>query len=247
VIRGAILSIALAAMLASATAAAARPTADEPPIGTRLGKRVKGDPIADERKAALAAHEMARCMVNKREGTVRDLLAATSDEQAKKVSNRLMGEMQCFNAMLAVNDLVEGRSVTFPPDVLRGMLAEYLVKKDAARVGLLPRLQPLQQIYVRPWYPATARDPIVDEMATCVAEVNPIGTLAMLGSQPYSGAEGTAMGALAVDFGRCLRAGAKLRANRQGLRAALAEALYQRTQPWPIAQPQPVQPPGTAK
>ena len=245
--RAAIFSIALVAMLATASGAFAQSTADGPPIGTRLGKRVKGDPIADERNSALAAHEFARCMVNKRERTVRDLLGATSDEQATKVRGRLMGEMQCFNAMLAVNDLVEGRSVTFPPDVLRGMLAEYLVKKDAARVGLLPRLQPLQQIYVRAWYPATARGPIVDEMATCVAEVNPAGTLAMLGSQPYSGAEGTAVATLSVDFGRCLRAGAKLRANRQGLRAALAEALYQRTQPWAIAQPQPVQPTGTAK
>ena len=233
------LSLALVAMLATASGGAAQSTAGDPPIGSRLGKRLKGDPIANERKAALAAHEMARCMVNKRERAVRDLLASTSEEQANKVSNRLMGEMQCFNAMLAVNDLVEGRSVTFPPDVLRGMLAEYLVKKDAPRVLVLPRLQPLQQIYVRPWYPATARDPIVDEMATCVAEVNPAGTLAMLGTQAYSAAEGTAMGTLSVDFGRCLRAGAKLRANRQALRAALAEALYQRTQPWPVAQPQP--------
>lgn len=242
--RTSFLAIGLVAMLATAGGGAAQSTDDGPPIGSRLGKRVKGDPIADERKSALAAHELARCMVNKRERAVRDLLASTSPEQATKVRSRLMGEMQCFNAMMAVNDLVEGRSVLFPPDVLRGMLAEHLLKKQPARVGLLPQLQPLQQIYVRPWYPGTSRDSIVDEMATCVAEVNPAGTFGMLGTEPYSAAERAAMGTLGVDFGRCLRAGAKLRANRQALRAALAEALYQRTQPWLVAPPQPA---GVAK
>src|SRR5688572_19010179 len=121
--RTAFLSIGLVAMLATASGGAAQSKADDQPIGYRLGKRLKGDPIADERKAALAAHEMALCMVNNRERSVRELLASTSEEQAKKASNRLMGEMQCFNAMLAVNDLVEGRTVSFPPDVLRGMLA----------------------------------------------------------------------------------------------------------------------------
>ena len=239
--RGALLSLALGAMMVTAAGAAAQSTDDGPPIGSRLGKRLKSDPIRDEREAALAAHQVARCMVNKRERAVREFLASTSAEQAQKVGNRLSGEMQCFNAMLAVNDLVEGRSVNFPRDVLRGMLAEYLVKKEAARVRTLQQLQPLQQFYVRPWYPATDRDAIVDEMSTCVAEVNPVGTLAMLGTEPYSDAEKTAMGTLSVDFGRCLRAGARLRANRQALRAALAEALYQRTQPWSVTQPQPTE------
>ena len=235
--RAALLSIGLVAMLATAGGAAAQSTANDPPIGSRVGKRLKGDPIADERKSALAAHEMARCMVNKRERVVRELLASTSQEQAKKVDRRLNGEMQCFNAMLEVNDFVEGRVVAFPQDVLRGMLAEHMLKKEPTRVRMLPQLQPLQQIYVRPWYPSTARDPIVDELATCVAEVNPAGTFAMLRTEPYSAVEGAAMGTLGADFGRCLRAGAKLRANRQALRAALAEALYQRTQPWPVAPP----------
>jgi hypothetical protein len=80
----------------------------------------------------------------------------------------------------------------------------------------------------------TQRDPIVDEMATCTADVNPMGTLALLQTEAYSDAEMAAVQTLAPDIGRCLRAGATLKANRQAMRAALAEALYQRTQPWPV-------------
>ena len=217
---------------------AAAAVSAEPRIGTRLGDRVKADPVKDQKEAARGAHEMASCLVNRNQRQVRTLLAATTADQAKKASNRLNGEIDCFS-MADRNHLVEGIRVSFPPDVFRGMLAEYVLKKDPARVQLLPQLQPLQQIYVRPWYPATARDPIVDEMATCVAEVNPVGTFAMLKTEAYSAAEGTAIGALRADFGRCLRAGAKLQANRQALRAALAEALYQRTQPWAVVQAQP--------
>ena len=233
-----LLIIAAAATLGTGSGAIA-----EPRIGTRLGDRVKGEPVRDERAAARGAHEMVSCLVNRYQRQVRLLLAATSADQAQKAANRLNGDANCI-LLFEGNHLVEGVRVSFPPDVFRGMLAEHLLKKDPDRLRLLPQLQPLQQIYVRPWYPATFRDPIVDEMATCVAEVNPAGTFAMLGTEPYGAAESTAMGALTAEFGRCLRAGAKLRANRQALRAALAEALYQRTQPWPVAAPQPT---GAAK
>jgi hypothetical protein len=228
-----LLAIAAAAVALTAVSASA-----EPPLGTRLGDRVKREPVKDQQQAARTAHELASCMVNRYERQVRALLAATAQDQAEKAARRLNGEIDCFS-MAERNHLVEGVRVSFPPDVFRGKLAEYLLKKQPAKVHMLPRLQPLQQFYVRPWYPATARDPIVDEMATCVAEVNPVATFALLGTQPYSSTEGAAMATLSADFGPCLRAGAKLQANRQALRAALAEALYQRTQPWPVAPPQP--------
>jgi hypothetical protein len=45
---------------------------------------------------------------------------------------------------------------------------------------------------------------------------------------PTTPEEGQAFAALSPDMGKCLRAGTKLQANRQSLRAALAEALFQR-------------------
>lgn len=196
-------------------------------------KSFGGSGVEEERRTAQGAHEMVRCLATKRTKTVRDFLSTTNFSQAKKIAGGLMREISCFSEMQAVNRLVDGRAVTFPPDVLRGMLAEHLIKNDTTIVRQLPALALRQQAYTRPWYTATGRNAVVDEMATCVAEVNPTGILVMLQTQPYSGSETATMGTLSPDFGRCLRAQAKLQANRQALRAALADALYQRTQPWP--------------
>jgi hypothetical protein len=73
-------------------------------------------------------------------------------------------------------------------------------------------------------------------MATCASESAPAETLALLKTLPYSDAEGAAFGAVAPHLGACLRAGVKVTGNRQSLRAALADALYQRVaNPMPIA------------
>ena len=167
------------------------------------------------------------------------MLASTDEATVKKAYDDLRGgELTCYSGF-EDNDsgFVEGRVIDAPFDVMRGLLAEELVKRDPAKVAQLPMLQPLHEIYMRPWYVVTNRDPIVDEMATCVAEVNPSGTLVLLQTEAYTDAEMAQVRTLSPDIGRCLRAGATLRANRQAMRAALAEALYQRTQPWPVVPP----------
>ena len=138
----------------------------------------------------------------------------------------MSGEHECFS-MTEGNDLVEGRLVAFPPDIFRGMLAEWAIKADLAKFSVLPAL-PRQLTYARPWYAITHRDPSVDEMATCVSETAPSEALALLKTIPYSDDEGAAFGALGPNLGACLRAGVKITGNRQSLRAALAEGLYQR-------------------
>jgi hypothetical protein len=178
-------------------------------------------------------------MVNKRRQTAERMLASTDAETVKRAYKNLWaGDLTCYSGF-EDNDsgFVEGRVIDAPFDVMRGMIAEELVKREAAQVAQLPLLQPLHQIYVRPWYPVTNRDPIVDEMATCVADVNPVGILALFQTDAYTDGEMAVVRNLSPDFGRCLRAGARLTANRQSLRAALAEALYQRTQPWPVQAP----------
>jgi hypothetical protein len=86
----------------------------------------------------------------------------------------------------------------------------------------------LQKIYQRPWFAVTGRHLSVDEMGACIADVNPAGIGALIRTVPTTPGEGQAFAALSPDMGRCLRAGTKLQANRQSLRAALAEALFQR-------------------
>lgn len=215
--------------------------AADPPLGSRIGNRERSNGQAAEEKAARQGHAAAKCMVNKRRQTAERMLASTDAETVKKAYKNLWaGDLTCYSGF-EDNDggFVEGRVIDAPFDVMRGMIAEELIKREAAQVAQLPLLQPLNQIYVRPWYAVTNRDPIVDEMATCVADVNPVGTLALFQTEAYTDGEMAVVQSLSPDFGRCLRAGARLTANRQSLRAALAEALYQRTQPWPVQAPEP--------
>jgi hypothetical protein len=152
------------------------------------------------------------------------------------------GETECFNAGLDdATHLTYGWKLVIPSALLRGLIAEELIKHDLATFSALPAL-PRQLVYSRPWYAGTTRYEAVDEMATCAGETAPADVLALLKTEPYGNAERAAIGTLAPTLGACLRAGFQLNPNRQALRAALAEALYQRTQPWPVTPPA-----GTAK
>lgn len=192
-----------------------------------------------ERDSALGAQEMARCLANKQTGTARAFLSTLDEAESKRLDKMMDGEHECFS-MTEGNDLVEGRMVMFPHDIFRGMLAEWMIKNDQHTYAVLPAL-PRQLTYSRPWYALSGRDSSVDEMATCVSEVAPTETLALFNTDPYGDAEGAAFGALGPHLGACLRAGVKLTGNRQSLRAALADALYQRVaNPPPAPTPAPV-------
>lgn len=226
---------ALAAVICASAAGA------EPPIGSRLGNRTSKTEETRVREAAIGAQEMARCLVNKQRHIAQQYLAALDPAESKRLDRKMDGEHECFS-MTEGNDLVEGRVVTFPPDIFRGMLAEWMIKTDVPTFAALPAL-PRQLTYSRNWYSVTGRDVSVDEMATCVSETAPTDTLALLRTMPYSEAEGAAFNALGPSLGACLRAGVKVTGNRQSLRAAVADALYQRvanpapTIPVPTAQP----------
>jgi len=119
-------------------------------------------------------------------------------------------------------------------DELRWMSADYLLR-DAA---LLAKLDPLpkRRIYNKPWFAASARDDSIDEMAACVADTNPAGILSLNKAQIGSKEEQAAFSALDNDFVACLSAGVTLQGGRKAIRGALVDALYQRTQMWPITE-----------
>ena len=198
----------------------------EPPIGSRLGDRTMKQQVKDQRDAADIAHQLAGCAVATHASAARDLLDARDAEQVKKDRTQLSGEQECF-ATINRNDLVDGVQVSYPPDVMRGDIAEELVKRAHTLVAQLQPL-PIQKTYSRSWFAFTGRNTSVDEMATCVADTNPAAVLALLDSAPQSPAEGTAFSGLIPYMGPCLVAGTKLEGAREPLRAALAEALYQR-------------------
>jgi len=209
-----------------------------PPLGSRLGSEVRDEKPEDEATAARRGHVFASCMVNKRTGLARQLLAQIDEKGYEKVYRDLTsGEHECFNPGLDdATHLTYGWKLKVPPALMRGLIAEHLIKHDMANFTVLPAL-PRQLLYSRPWYVGTTRYAQVDEMATCAAETAPAQIIELLKTDPYSNPERAAIGVLAPTLGACLRAGFQLNPNRQALRAALAEALYQRTQPWPVTQP----------
>jgi len=217
--------VALGVVAAIASSAA---IADEPPTGSRLGSHLEKPGVSmTDRDQAEGAKRMAQCIYNRKTSLARQALLASTKEYAEAATQSLMGEVQCFGAVFA-NDMVEERHVTYPTDILRGMLAEAaLGRLDDNAKGL--EALPLQKIYQRPWFAITGRNVSVDEMGACIADTNPDGIFTLTRTRPMSADENVAFGNLMPSLGKCLRAGVKLQASRPALRAALAEALFQRT------------------
>lgn len=218
-------------LFAVATVAVATPTLaqEQPETGTRLSapkSRNVGSVALTAKDQAVGAKRMAECVYNKKGTLARQALLAPTAAVANAAMDRLMGEVRCFGDD-ASNDLVYVRSAQIPREILRGMLAETALGRDDARVAALQPL-PLQQIYQRGWFAVTGRHVSVDEMAACIADTNPAGIVSLTRTVPFTKEEGAAFSALGGNLGTCLRAGTKLQASRQALRAALADALYQR-------------------
>jgi hypothetical protein len=227
--------IGLVSVIAFSMTASAMAMAQEPPTGSRLGSRYSGSIKYSEEEADTAATKMASCMVAKREAAARGYLAAYSVDESDKQHNELFKYIFCMS-FVGISEMSDTALMTFPEDVFRGKLAEAFLKSQSNEVPTLPAL-PLEKDCSRPWFAATGRNPVIDEMGVCVADTNPKGVAGILATQGYSKEEAAAFGAVMPSLGTCLRAGAKLKANRQALRAALADALYQRlTRPAPSAQ-----------
>jgi len=219
--------------ISSALLAVAAPASAESPTGSRLGDRAIQGLQYTEEQADEAGTRLASCMAAKRERFARDYMAAKTATQQDKAQGPLFRQLSCLG-FSNLSDMSDTSVVSMPPDILRGKIAEALLKGDRDKIAALAAL-PLAKDYARPWYAATGRDPVIDEMGACVADTNPRGIASVLSTRGYSKEEGAAFGALSPSLGPCLRVGAKLQANRPALRAALADALYQRLQAPPAA------------
>lgn len=214
-------------LVAAIALSVAAPALADPPTGSRLGDGQISGLEYKEAEAAESALQMARCMVQKRVGMVRNYLFAKTAEEANAASSVLMGKSISCLSFTQGTSMSDTSMVTFPTDVLRGMLSEAMLQDERNAAAALPAL-PLVKDYSRPWFELSSRNAVIDEMAACVADTNPRGVAAILATRAYTNEEKAAFGAIGPSLGPCLRVGAKLQANRQALRAALADALYQR-------------------
>ena len=212
------------ALLASIVAAPQR-TSAEPPIGSRLGERTAGSIERGNIESLRMIREWAGCAYVKRPNSVRGLLGAREATTISKNFDNLSRELGCsMGTPITANS--DQRVFQASGYIMRGLLAEAVLSETHAAKNLPPL--PIQQVYTRDWFGLTGRNIEVDIMSACAAETNPAAINALLGTIPGTPEEGAAISAIAPSLGPCLRAGAKLNANRQSLRAALAEALYQR-------------------
>jgi hypothetical protein len=177
--------------------------------------------------SASPAQRYVTCVAQKHPQTVRALLQASDRVAADRPYRSLAEDDRCFSVVFR-DEAYNPQDVVFPIDVLRGKLAEQALLGKVAEAKALPALPLQQKRYIRPWFAATGRDASVDEMGACIADTDPANVIFLVSTTPGSAEENRAVANLTPSLGKCLSAGTRLQAGRPSLRAALAEALYQR-------------------
>ena len=167
------------------------------------------------------------CLSTSRPAQVKQLLQASSAAAANLSYHGLANDNRCFARVFPSGEF-RPEDVAFSQDLLRGRLAEQALLAQSGAVAALQPLPLQQKRYLRPWFVTTARNPAVDEMGACMADTDPAGIAALIKTDSGSSDESAAIGALSPSLTKCLSAGTRLDASRQALRAALADALYQR-------------------
>jgi hypothetical protein len=173
------------------------------------------------------AQRYATCLVQSHPDQVRALLHATTADAANRPYQSLADDDRCFSRVFG-NQQFSPNDASVSMDMLRGRLAEQELLSESAQVAALQALPLQQKRYIRPWFAATGRHPAVDEMAACMADTDPAGIMAIVRTTPGFADENAAIAAMSPALTKCLSAGTRLDASRQALRAALADALYQR-------------------
>ena len=173
------------------------------------------------------AQRYAACLAQSHVAQARELLRTSTASAANLPYRGMVQDDRCVSQAFG-SQVFSPADEAFSTPTLRGNLAEQLLLKQDAAVAALKPLPLEQKRYTRPWFAATGRHPAVDEMAVCMAATNPGGIAALIRTSPASGEEGAAFEAMSPALVKCLSAGTQLNVSRQAIRAALADALYQR-------------------
>jgi hypothetical protein len=172
------------------------------------------------------AQRYVACLAEMRPAQVRQLLQASTAAAANLPYHALADDNRCFARVYGNKEFRPDDVLS--QDMLRGKLAEQALRAQEAQVAALQPLPLQQKRYLRNWFGATGRHPAVDEMAVCMADTDPAGIMALVKTDVDSADESVGISAMSPNLTRCLGAGTRLDASRHALRAALADALYQR-------------------
>jgi len=165
------------------------------------------------------------CAVKRDEAVMQTMLDAWEEGAYRAAAQTFSEDARCMGDDAVATTVVVS---TFNQDrgKLRGMVAEALIKRSSTARRLAP--MPKAATYSAAWFPMTSRVTAIDEMAACVAAIDPAGVQKLIATQPSSAAQKQAFVALTPSLGTCLAKGYQLDTKPPALRAALAEALYHR-------------------
>jgi hypothetical protein len=179
--------------------------------------------------AASQARTYAQCVARVRPEAASRLLGAQTADQSRQAFKVAAYNDYCFTRAFGSGSYQPGDD-SLSIGMLRGLFAEQALLRN--KRAPIPAALPLHaQSYDRPWFVATGRAVAVDEMAACMADTDPASIIGLLRTASDSWDEQAWITSLPASLSLCLRAGVHLDANRAALRAALADALYQRVHP----------------
>lgn len=202
-------------------------TATAQPTGSRIENRgLIEDPVAGWR--------YGRCAAAFRPEAVEELLAtvphsATSEAAFDRVTNR--NHDRCYTYAN-----VGGETMYLEEMLLRGQVAQgcYLRKypggAPASIAGAEASTIPVEVYNERIRSAEDQRAEILRIFGDCVVAADPLGVDRLIRTGVTSDEEGRAIGALSPHFGPCLWEGQSIQFSAESLRAALAAALYRRSE-----------------
>ncbi|MFN2258995.1 MAG: hypothetical protein ABR601_04070 [Parasphingopyxis sp.] len=210
-----------ALLLGSATAVTAQPT------GSRINTdRLVHDPVTGWR--------YGRCAANFRPEASEALLAsapfsAASEAAFDRVTNR--NDDRCYTQAR-----YGGQTLYLDETVLRGQIAQgrYLGKYPDRAPPAIARATastiPVEVYNQRIRSASNQQAEILRIVGDCVVAADPAGVDRLIRTGVTSDEEGRATGALSEHFGPCLWEGQSIEFSLESLRAALADALYRRSE-----------------
>lgn len=199
--------------------------------------------MASESQSIRTTHRVAACAARSRPRPWAQVLAeipgsAAEVEQIRIASRDLSG---CLGAQAGTADEV---SLRFSPTVIRGPMAEALMKRASSGVQMRPFAQPFDMAAAMSQASssgATRTAVLLLEMADCTNQAAPADVAALLNTDAASSEEQAVIRRISPHLGPCVPSGFNFRMNRVSLRSAFAEAAYRRQRMPMTTPPQPVQ------
>lgn len=212
----------------------------ETPTGSHLQRKPTIAPAKDTRQIIA---EFARCVVKRHRTEVAQLvLSGVSNPTGRKVA-----DPDCLWDTMAKADAAVALSL--PPTIFEYALADVLVKDEFPKfdASLITTAGPIRQPVLDPtlFAPKPGKHYGPEELqelertkakmiagiafsqfGECVARADPVGSYALLGTEPTSPAEGAAIQALMPALAGCLDQGEQFDANRTNIRGIIAVNLY---------------------